>query len=720
MSKSLDLRGFGVGLSARSRGSGVGYRRRNLGGLIFAQRLALALLLFCIVARFLAVGLEDVRANSNSSAYDQRSFLNLGLKIRAGKKLTDGNRHPLYPVLLALFARREWAYFTEAKLLSLGLGVLSLLLIFWLVRRLRGNGPALGVILLLSINQAFAHESSHVMVESLLAGLFFLTWYLTVRGLERQRLWIAAGVVAGLAYLTKATGQLLPIAFLAMVCLVYGRRVQQVWHGITGYIAGYGLVAAPLWAYNLAHYGNPLYNYSTAHVMWFDRWEDKYAQGPVPTLSSYLRTHSLAQVLHRQWAGLGRVLSMWVEATLPWGRGTGPCEISPWWGALTLAGLAVMLAYGVHQARRGPRLAWTVYSTALFLLFTLLFAWYAPVYVAPRFLMPLVPLLYLLGLEGVRWLSCRLYRPHREVPQRWAYLFLLFGLAVWLGWASRDALRHLAQDPFLLDRQRNAASEELFAWMQAYLPPEVEFLWGPSTTLGSWRYEGEYDFDEIPSDARSWADLAAYVREEGCSYAIVDIHSLSRRQELLSSCFAEEQGRIRIRVIPPHWALTYVQPGLPCRWCVFQLLDQQPISHPLSLTLGDQIHFLGYDVAHSTVQAGGHLHFTLYWQPLAPIHTDYTVFTHLLGPGNMLLAQVDRQPLQGRVPTGRWLPGAIYADRFNMPLPANIPPGEAQLEVGFYQLATMERLPVITADGQQLPEDRVLLPIPIVIEAAES
>jgi len=315
----------------------------------FAQNLALALLLFCILGRFLAVGLEEVRGNANSSAYDQRSFLNLGLNIRAGKKLTDGNRHPLFPALLALFARREWAYFTEAKLLSLGLGTLSLLLIFWLVRCLWGSGVALGVILLLSINQAFAHESSHVLGEPLLVSLSFLAWCLTVRGFVRQQLWIAAGAVAGLAYLTKATGQLLPIAFLPTVLWVYGRGIRRAWRGVAGYVAAYGLVAAPLWAYNLACYGHPFYNYSTTHVMWFDRWEDKYAQGPLPTLGSYLRTHSLAEMLSRQWAGLGRVLSMWAEAALPWGREAGPWELSPWWGALALVGMAVRLVCaGVH------------------------------------------------------------------------------------------------------------------------------------------------------------------------------------------------------------------------------------------------------------------------------------------------------------------------------------------------------------------------------------
>jgi len=85
----------------------------------------------------------------------------------------------------------------------------------------------------------------------------------------------------------------------------------------------------------------------------------------------------------------------------------------------------------------------------------------------------------------------------------------------------------------------------------------------------------------------------------------------------------------------------------------------------------------------------------------------------------VLLAQVDRQPLQGRVPTSQWLPGGIYADRFDILLPLDIPPGEAQLEVGLYQWTTMERLPVVTAEGQQLPEDRVLLPTPIIIQVAK-
>jgi len=64
-----------------------------------------------------------------------------------------------------------------------------------------------------------------------------------------------------------------------------------------------------------------------------------------------------------------------------------------------------------------------------------------------------------------------------------AYLFLAFGLAAWLGLDGRDALRHSAQDPFPLDRQRNAAAEELFAWLEQGIAPDTDILWGPSDSL---------------------------------------------------------------------------------------------------------------------------------------------------------------------------------------------------------------------------------------------
>jgi len=682
--------------------------------------MALAVLLFCALAGFVVSGLDAVRDNANSSVSDQRSYLGLGLKIRAGKKLTDGNRHPLYPALLAIFARREWAYFTGGKLLSLALGALSLLVIFWLTKRLRGAEVALSVLFLLSINPIFRRVTSHVMAESLLVGLFFVAWYLTGRGFSRQSRWIGAGAVAALAYLTKGTGQLLLMAFMLTVILRYGRGIRQAWRGTVGYVVAYSLVAAPLWAYNLAKYGNPLHSFSITHAMWFDTWEDKYAREQLPTLVSFLRSHGLGHVLARQWQGLSRVLPEWVEAIAPGRSGL-------WLLAFVMLLLSAALIWRQATGRYlRDHHAELLYSSLLVAIFYLLFAWYVQVDVAARFFVPFAPILYLYVADGgthlVRGIAGWVQRRGwLGVPMlRGSYLLVCVSLLLGLATGKADAFRALGSDPFAQDRACNAEADALFAWFQANLPPDIDFLWGPSTTLGSWRYGAEYGFEEIPSDVDAWSDVAAYVSEEECSYAIIDIHTVHRRHELLSPCFTAGEGWVHVQAIPSDWALTYAQPGLPCRWCVFQLLDQQPISHPLSLTLGEQIRLLGYDVVHRRVHAGGRLKFTLYWQPLVPISEDYTVFTHLLGLENALLAQLDRQPLQGRVPTTYWLPGAIYADRFDMRLPPNIPPGEAQLEVGLYQLTTMERLPVVTSDGQRLPDDRVLLPSLIIIETAQS
>lgn len=681
----------------------------------FVRRLLLALVLFCILGQYLAVGLEVVRSNANSSGFDQRSYLNLGLKIRAGKQLTDGNRHPLYPALLALFAQREWAYFTGGKLLSLALGALSLLLVFYLVKQLHGAEVALSVVFLMTLSPTYQRVTSHVMAESLLVGLYFMTWYLTVQGFEKQLVWIGAGAVAALAYLTKGTGQLLAMAFVVTVLLRYRRDIRGIWRGVAGYVVAYGLVAAPLWAHNLAEYGNPLYNYSTTHALWFDTWEDKYARGHLPTILSYLRSHSLTDILERQWRGLGHVIPAWVEAIAP--RDSWWC-----WLALVMLLLTAALLQQRGTARHlRDRRGELLYSGLLLAIFYALFAWYADVYVAQRFFVPLAPLVYLYVTDGLAqvcrttagWLRQRvLFRP--SLAQA-LYVLCCLGFALGAVTDKADAFRGVGRDPFAQDRERNAGADALFTWFRDNLPADVNFLWGPSTTLGSWRYEAEHDFEEIPSDVNSWVDLSAYVKEEECTYAIIDSHTYYRRQDLLSSYFTADRDLIGIQAIRPGWALTYVEPGLPCRWCVFQLLDQQPISRPLTLDLGDEIRLLGYDVVRTEVQAGEHVQFTLYWQPSVPVAESYTVFTHLLGPGNVLLSQVDRQPLRGRVPTERWLPGAIYADRFDMALPVGTPPGETRLAVGLYQLATMQRLPVVTADGQRLPEDRVLLPTPIII-----
>ncbi|MHB0856673.1 MAG: glycosyltransferase family 39 protein [Anaerolineae bacterium] len=134
----------------------------------------------------------------------------------------------------------------------------------------------------------------------------------------------------------------------------------------------------------------------------------------------------------------------------------------------------------------------------------------------------------------------------------------------------------------------------------------------------------------------------------------------------------------------------------------------EPVQHPLEAYLGDAVQLLGYSLEADEVERGGVVHLTLYWKALREMDTSYTVFTHVLGPGNAMVGQVDSTPGGGALPTTGWLEGEVLVDRYAIPIAAEAPPGECLIEVGMYDAATFERLPV-TLDGVEDLERRVVL-----------
>lgn len=141
------------------------------------------------------------------------------------------------------------------------------------------------------------------------------------------------------------------------------------------------------------------------------------------------------------------------------------------------------------------------------------------------------------------------------------------------------------------------------------------------------------------------------------------------------------------------------------------------VSHPIQATLGERVRFLGYDLHSDPARAGETLSFTLYWQALRPMDISYTVFTHLLGPSNEILGQKDGVPRDGAYPTTLWQPGEVIADTYEFTIAPDAPPGSYPLEVGMYRVENAKRLPVVGADGQLVPDERILLPEITVLTA---
>ena len=132
--------------------------------------------------------------------------------------------------------------------------------------------------------------------------------------------------------------------------------------------------------------------------------------------------------------------------------------------------------------------------------------------------------------------------------------------------------------------------------------------------------------------------------------------------------------------------------------------DVPPISHPLAITLGNQIALLGYDISAATIAPGDTLALTLYWRALTEMDESYTVFVHLIASDGSMTGQRDSLPADGAYPTDLWLAGEVIADSYRVPIAIAASSGEQRLEVGMYVAETGARLPVAG-----LPDDAILL-----------
>lgn len=132
------------------------------------------------------------------------------------------------------------------------------------------------------------------------------------------------------------------------------------------------------------------------------------------------------------------------------------------------------------------------------------------------------------------------------------------------------------------------------------------------------------------------------------------------------------------------------------------------MQRPLQAELGTDILLLGYSLEPQGVPRGGVLHLTLYWQARGHVGNSYTVFTHVLAPGNVISGQKDSVPGGGEAPTTSWLPGEVVVDRYDIPIGSDAPLGRQVVEVGMYLPETGERLPA-SSGGQADPDRRVIL-----------
>ncbi len=109
--------------------------------------------------------------------------------------------------------------------------------------------------------------------------------------------------------------------------------------------------------------------------------------------------------------------------------------------------------------------------------------------------------------------------------------------------------------------------------------------------------------------------------------------------------------------------------------------------HPSSgLLLNESVRLIGYRLEPNELRTSNKVRLVLYWQCIAPLDKDYTVFVHLADAAGTPLSQGDGPPVRGLYPTSGWQAGEILADVHELPVDAKLPPGEYQLLVGLYTI----------------------------------
>jgi hypothetical protein len=135
----------------------------------------------------------------------------------------------------------------------------------------------------------------------------------------------------------------------------------------------------------------------------------------------------------------------------------------------------------------------------------------------------------------------------------------------------------------------------------------------------------------------------------------------------------------------------------------YELYEPDPLQHERHAAFGDQLALVGWSLnAPAEIEAGDTLSVTVVWQAQRAMATDYTAFAHLVDQEGRGWAGDDHPPSDGLYPTGSWGAGEMVRDTYRLTVPVDAPPGLYDVQVGWYDPATLERLPVGEGDAYRI------------------
>ncbi|MFQ5858326.1 MAG: glycosyltransferase family 39 protein [Anaerolineae bacterium] len=380
--------------------------------------------------------------------------------------------------------------------------------------------------------------------------------------------------------------------------------------------------------------------------------------------------------------GLSGMRDVWARTLTAFGLGTTVPPSVEW----LVAGLLLVVGVGAATATR-RRLG---RMTVLYLVVPLGGAWLVnPImpFFYERYLIVALPAYLLLLAAGLLWLGRR------------QMLAATLGVALVLVASGYSLYNYYAEPAYtkggygrLMTYVENHARPGDALLLENLLQTAIYDYYAPQNVPAHW-FPPEHPWD----DPRTRAQLESLARR------------YSRLWLIMFGNPAEYDPNHELeRWLTAHGFRSYHGDYVDASLTLYTMGQTDIASEEVRANFADKIELLGYSLYRDVIPPGETLELTLNWQALTEMDKDYTIFTHLITADQTIWAQMDSQPQAGTHPTSSWVPGERVADRFGLQLDPDTPPGAYQIEVGWYDLSTLQRLPVVEPAGQ-IDSDRVLL-----------
>jgi len=466
--------------------------------MIKSNRLHTIVFLSLLSVTFLLIGIHKIHQAVDPSFEDTGSFLEGALFIKEHGGVLSfiklcltgeyqiANQHPLYLLFLTPFATRNLSFFPEAQLATLLLGLTDVILLFLIARNLFGETTAKIASVLLVFNMAFLERSSNVDCEPLLILFVLLAWFFMVKGGEDHRFWGWSGVASGLAYMAKGPAILLIPIFAISTVFLYKWKVVKIKYFWLFFVA-FVVASSPLITRNLIVYGTPTYETLNSHMFWINNLRevsDKYSLSlnwhlhtfvttPMPTLFTYLQTHSFSEILKRALHGVaGESLLLLNGLDMVIIR-------SPSLSLIMSFFLSILFLFGLVKDPDKRRVVYTLMAIAIFFV---PFSWlYQVVNGGIRYQTPLLPLILAYSAFGcvelVKEIDARVlskfsrFNLYRAVP--YILMLLLFPVAAYA--AATKNITPLVHPVDLPDDER-----ELMDWFRDNVKEDDVVIFRPT------------------------------------------------------------------------------------------------------------------------------------------------------------------------------------------------------------------------------------------------